>query len=84
MFWKLVFPTTLLLVGLCNEGEPKMNFPKSSIKLEIKTSCKEIIELSYNKNSGYDGLVMSGYLNVGIEKSSSALGFKFYGAKGVK
>lgn len=36
-----------------------------------------------NVTEYFNGVVKSGYLNVGIKNSSSALGFIFFGAKGV-
>lgn len=48
-----------------------------SKKLDISTTCN-VVNLPE-----YDGVTRSGYLNVGVSGSNSALGFIFYGALGV-
>ncbi|KAL4472480.1 hypothetical protein ABPG74_018429 [Tetrahymena malaccensis] len=46
--------------------------------IDFSTQCNSV-----NLTNYYNGTALSGYLNVGIKNSSSALGFVFFGAKGV-
>ncbi|KAL4472481.1 hypothetical protein ABPG74_018430 [Tetrahymena malaccensis] len=83
----------LCLLGLTCAFLTEPSFRKRSLKekyidnllnaegkksLDFSTQCNNL-----NLASHFNGTAMSGYLNVGIKNSSSALGFVFFGAKGV-
>lgn len=71
---RLVLPNEANTEGTYIEN--MFEYFKFQNKLQVDTSCAVV------NIPEYDGVIRSGYLNVGVKNSNSALSFIFYGALG--